>query len=164
MAFKWSFSKFQRGSRDFYVSLCLTAQLYCGLMLSERYTVKFVGVQGPSMLPTLDTQDNLVLLDCFTPRLVRKPRVGEVVMAENPFKPGYTIVKRVLYTEGQMAEFWSYEREETLKVEVPPGHIWVEGDNKENSKDSRSFGPLPLVLVDGIVRARIWPFDKVNQL
>ena len=78
------------------------------MMLSDKYTVRIVGVQGPSMLPVIDERDNLVMLDCFTTQFLRKPKKGEVVMAENPFKPGYTIVKRVVYLEGEMAEFWSY--------------------------------------------------------
>ena len=134
------------------------------MMLSDRYTVRFVGVQGPSMLPVIDERDNLVMLDCFTTRFLRQPRKNEVIMAENPFKPGYTIVKRVLFLEGELAEFWSHRESKLIKVEIPPGHIWVEGDNKENSKDSREFGPLPLALVDGIVRYRVWPLTKINYL
>ena len=75
-------------------------------MLTEYYLCKIVGVKGPSMLPTIDSKDNLVFLDCFTTRFVRKPRKGDIILAENPFKPGYTIVKRVLNVEGEYAEFY----------------------------------------------------------
>jgi len=101
-------------SKDMYVSMCLTMQLYAGLLLSDRYGCRCVGISGPSMLPVLEQKDNLVFLDCFTTRFVRYPRKGEVVMAENPFKPGFTIVKRVLFMEGEMAEFYSYEQEKFL--------------------------------------------------
>ena len=47
---------------------------------------------------------------------------------------------------------------------MPKGHIWVEGDNKENSKDSRDIGPVSLALVEGIVRYRVWPLSKINPL
>ena len=61
------------------------------------------------MLPTINERDDLVLLDHFTTRLVRWPRKNEIIMAENPFKPGFNIVKRVQYVEGEMAEFYSYK-------------------------------------------------------
>jgi len=115
-------------------------------------------------MPTINERDDLLLLDHFTTRLVRWPRREEVIMAENPFKPGYNIVKRVKYLEGEMAEFYSHKEKEIIKVEVPKGHIWVVGDNLDNSKDSREFGPLPLALVDGIVRCRVWPYSLLGRL
>lgn len=33
--------------------------------------------------------------------------------------------------------------------QVPPGHIWLEGDNLIVSRDSREYGPVPLALVRG---------------
>mmetsp|Transcript_22077 Transcript_22077/g.25837 ORF Transcript_22077/g.25837 Transcript_22077/m.25837 type:complete len:164 (+) Transcript_22077:29-520(+) len=159
----WQFMRSaQDGSRDLYIALCMTAHLYSGLMLSEKFTCRFIGVTGPSMCPTLDPRDNLVLLDCFTVSFLRGPRKGEVIMAQNPFKPGYTVIKRVLYTEGEQARFYSEKHRDEIEVEVPKGHIWVEGDNKDNSNDSRHFGPISLALVEGIVRYRVFPFDKVN--
>ena len=95
--------------KDSFVSLCLTVQLYAGMMLSDRYGWTFVCVQGPSMMPAIDIRDNLVMLDHFTTRVWRWPKVGEVIMAENPYKPGFNIVKRVKYLEGEMAEFYSYK-------------------------------------------------------
>ena len=50
-----------------------------------------------------------------------------------------------------------------VKVLIPPGHIWIEGDNLPLSWDSRDFGPIPLSMVDGVVRYRIWPFDKIKK-
>ena len=32
---------------------------------------------------------------------------------------------------------------------MPPGHVWVEGDNKNRSCDSRHFGPVPYGLIKG---------------
>ena len=34
-------------------------------------------------------------------------------------------------------------------VQVPRGHLWVEGDNEHNSNDSNHFGPVASGLVDG---------------
>lgn len=37
------------------------------------------------------------------------------------------------------------------------GHVWLEGDNKDNSTDSRSYGAVPQALVEGVVFVRLWP-------
>jgi hypothetical protein len=37
-------------------------------------------------------------------------------MAENPFKPGYNIVKRVKFLEGEIAEFYSYKDSKVIKI------------------------------------------------
>ena len=82
------------------------------------------------MLPVFEVNDNLLMVDCFTTRFIRNPRIGEIVITDNPFKPGATLVKRVIKCEGEMVEFYSYRDAKRQKVIVPPGHIWVEGDNK----------------------------------
>ena len=117
------------------------------------------------MIPTLDQKDNILLIDKFSAKVLKKrPQKGDIVQAKNPYKPGYYIVKRVINTEGETAEFYSYKLKKNVKCEVPPGHLWLEGDNKENSSDSRNYGPISEALVGGFVIWRLYPFDKVNRL
>lgn len=40
---------------------------------------------------------------------------------------------------------------------VPPGHVWIEGDNHDNSGDSRHYGSIPQGLILSRVIARVWP-------
>lgn len=48
--------------------------------------------------------------------------------------------------------------------QVPQGHCWITGDNLESSRDSRTFGPLPLALVRGKVLAKIWPLSEARWI
>ena len=101
------------------------------MMLTDKYGFKVIGCHGPSMLPTIDAKDNLVVVDCFTTRFVRKPKKGEIVISENPFKQNGTLVKRVVFTEGETASFFSHREGRNVQVLVPQGHLWLEGDNKD---------------------------------
>ena len=42
-------------------------------------------------------------------------------------------------------------------VQVPKGHVWLQGDNIVNSTDSRHYGPVPYTLLRGRVLLRFWP-------
>lgn len=44
---------------------------------------------------------------------------------------------------------------------VPRGHVWLEGDNSENSIDSRTYGPVPMGLIKSRVFLRLYPNPKL---
>ena len=50
------------------------------------------------------------------------------------------------------------------RVVVPPNHVWVVGDNRSMSRDSRTYGPLSLELVFGIGRLIVWPPKKAGKI
>jgi nickel-type superoxide dismutase maturation protease len=92
-------------------------------------------VEGPSMEPCLPDGAWVVLL----PRPGRMPRVGQIVVAEHPLRPGFALIKRV------------------ASVDRSRGLVWLAGDNREESTDSEDFGPLPVRLVVGAVVAILRP-------
>lgn len=42
---------------------------------------------------------------------------------------------------------------------VPNGHLWLEGDNSENSMDSRHYGPVPMGLIQSRAFCRLLPYE-----
>ena len=51
-----------------------------------------------------------------------------------------------------------------IDVVVPDGCIYVMGDNRKESKDSRFFGCIPIEHVDGYVLCRVLPLNKLGKL
>jgi signal peptidase I len=49
-------------------------------------------------------------------------------------------------------------------VKVPSGQLWVMGDNRSNSQDSRFFGPIKRSKVIGRAIVRVWPFRRTSFL
>ena len=49
-------------------------------------------------------------------------------------------------------------------VKVPPGQLWVMGDNRGNSEDSRFFGPIPIHTIIGRAIWKVWPPWKASFL
>ena len=170
---------------DIYSMLHDLVYILAAITLVFVFCVRLVGVNGGSMLPTLVSGDYLALQSNL---IMGDLEYGDVIVARKlSFRDGEPIVKRVIATEGQTVTFRNenghaqvyvdgvaliepyikeamdqiyfapheYERTQT----VAPGCIFVMGDNRNNSSDSRipSIGQISLDQVLGKVLFVIFP-------
>ncbi len=108
------------------------------------------------MLPTFNVRGDILLTEYVTPRLGRI-RAGDVVVATKPTDPRVNVLKRVRGVAGEKIWVQPKSAMHAIRLTVPEGHVWLEGDNAAQSTDSREYGPVPMALVRGKVIARCWP-------
>ena len=168
-----------RGSRSFRnVSFLLYIALVVLVALTIRsFIAEPIRVDGDSMIPTLvHNEDMLVEKMNYW---CNDPQRGDIIIC---FYPGYTesCVKRVIGLPGETVEvkdgkflidgaaldesaYWNGEIIGDMDpITIPARHVFVVGDNRNGSKDSRnpSVGCIPYLRVEGRVRAVIWPFEN----
>ncbi|XP_023319568.1 mitochondrial inner membrane protease subunit 2 isoform X2 [Eurytemora carolleeae] len=85
---------------------------------------------------------------------------GDIVVYVSPKEPYDYVIKRVVGLEGDIVT----NQKRQIKVKIPPGHCWVEGDNKSNSVDSNYYGPISKGLIFGVASHVIWPSHKWRKL
>lgn len=121
---------------------------------------------------------------------IREPEVGDIVTFDDPEVAGRTLIKRVVavggqtvtlncghvYVDGVMAseahtQGGSYplgrhalNAEISYPYTVPLGYVWVMGDNRENSADSRYFGAIPASSISGRAMLVYWPLQDIGLL
>ncbi|MDQ7842799.1 MAG: signal peptidase I [Armatimonadota bacterium] len=136
-------------------------------------------VEQYSMEPTLLPHDR-VLVDKFLHRL-RQPRRGDVIVLRYPLNPERNYIKRIVALPGDRLEL----REGRLfinnmpvaepyvngvpqgdfgPVTVPADAVFVMGDNRNNSEDSRSFGALKKDKIVGQAILIYWPPQRIRLL
>ncbi|MCY4055363.1 MAG: signal peptidase I [Cyanobacteria bacterium MAG CAR4_bin_6] len=167
----------RHGWRRTLLSLALVVALTTAV---RQWVVEPRWIPSGSMVPTLQVRD-LLLVDKLSPRLGCDPRLGDVVVFRPPdallamgYDESQVLIKRVVGRSGDrvavhdgrlerngqaLREPWTvapmtYGQSEAT---VPPHHLWVLGDNRNNSLDSHVWGPLPRNRVVGRALIRYWP-------
>ena len=147
----------------------------------RQFVVELYVVDGPSMRPTLQSRERLVV-NKFIYRF-RAPERGEVLVFRYPRDPSRDFIKRVIAVPGDTIEIkdgrvfvnqqlmnepyiLSKTRGDYPLTTIPEGHIFVMGDNRNNSEDSRfaDVGFVPYELVKGKAMMVFWPWDQKKTL
>jgi signal peptidase I len=135
-------------------------------------------VDGQSMEPNLHTEERLVV-EKLSYRL-HGPQRFDIVVIRVPSEGDELLIKRVIGLPGETVEIRDgvvyvngaeldepFIKERTYpgrdaKVTVPPLYVFVMGDNRTHSNDSRSFGPVPIDNVVGRAWLAYWPLQTAG--
>lgn len=168
-------SRARRGGRKFLgwflaVAIVVTAAVLVKVHVAEPFSISSASME-PSLRP-----DDRVVVDKLRYRL-GDPRRGDVIVFGKPAK-----VQRVIAVGGDEIEARggivyvndraldeSYLREGTVTTDIgrqriPDDRYWVMGDRREESEDSRLFGPISESVILGRAVARIWPASDLGWI
>lgn len=150
-----------------------------GIVLIFVFAARTIEVVGPSMQPTLQNHNRIVLSDLFY-----TPKYGDIVVLRKASFENTPIIKRVIATEGQTVDIdfttgivtvdgraldEPYTAEPAARPEnftgpiaVPPGCVFVMGDNRNDSTDSRDsrIGMVDTREIMGRLLFRIFPIGE----
>ena len=164
----------------------------CAAMLALRtFVVEPYRVPTASMDPAIQVDDQIIG-EKVSLAMGDPVEQGDIVVFQNPEADSEhaVLVKRVIAVGGQTVDLRygrvyvdgepidePYAQGSTYPLPVqlggmdlsfpytvPEGCIWVMGDNRENSKDSRYFGAVSEDGVIAVAIARYWPLDRVGLL
>ena len=161
---------------------CIVSALVVCILIFT-FAVRLIGVQGISMQNTLHNGDRLLISNLFY-----TPKQGDIVVLQTDSFSEEAIIKRIIATEGQVVDIdfeagvvyvdgealsEPYTAEPTHTqldfsgpVEVPEGCVFVMGDNRNRSNDSRDarIGMIDTREILGRVLVRILPLSQIGTV
>ena len=164
---------------DFLLQFLIILALVFGFV--RPFVMEAFWIPSGSMIPTLEIGDR-VLVNKFIYRFT-DPERGDIIVFESVDNPKEDLIKRVVGLQGdkiavrggklflngqpQKEPYTNKklpDRSYYAKITVPKHHVFVMGDNRANSADSRVFGALPEKNIEGEAFLRFWPPDRIGLL
>lgn len=159
--------------------------LFSLAILIESYIVGLTIVSGESMMNTIKDNDRILVNKISY--LFEKPLRGDVVIFNPPIegREHELFIKRVVAVAGDYFEIKdnalyingtavsenyinnnksSNKVFKFLKGRVPEGYVFLLGDNRDNSNDSRVFGFVPIENIKGKAITKLWPIGGIKSL
>ena len=149
-------------------------------LMIHNFVFQIVRVDGPSMEPTLYTDERMVVTR-FTYHF-NKPHRGDIVVTKFP-DDNNNYVKRIIALEGETLLIEDgklyingklldepYIKEKIYsdydEIVLKEGEYMVMGDNRNNSRDSRymNVGPLKETMIVGKVQYVVWPLPEIREV
>ncbi|WP_274651470.1 signal peptidase I [Paenibacillus humicola] len=166
-----------RELREWVISLAIAVTVS---LLIQNYAFAQTKVLNVSMQRTLF--DGQRLIEDKISYHFEHPHRGDIVIINGP-ESDKRLIKRVIGLPGDVLDFRNglvyvngkkldepYVKGQTfsnglqLPYTVPANKVFVMGDNRENSMDSREIGPIALSSIEGRAVFRLWPLNKFGEL
>ena len=168
------------GLVEFLVILLIAFALVFGVV--RPFVLEAFYIPSESMVPTLEVGDR-VFVNKFIYHF-REPERGDIVVFRSVEGDEEDLIKRVVAVsgdevaveDGRLLVNGEPQSEPYLNrafppdessygpTRVPEGEVFVMGDNRANSRDSRFFGPVPLENIEGEAFASFWPPSRIGLL
>ncbi|ETS82410.1 hypothetical protein PFICI_04286 [Pestalotiopsis fici W106-1] len=137
------------------------------VVMLKSYVGEVVSINGPSMYPYLNSDKDSSLRRDLVWSYKFRPQEGlargMIITFWSPLDPEKVVVKRIIGLEGDIIR--TREPYPARTVQVPVGHIWVEGDGAaRDTLDSETYGPISTGLVIGKATHILWPLHKAGRI
>lgn len=176
-------------SRTLLSILAMIAVVVLGVILLRTFVFVPYEIPSGSMEETIKTGD-MVFSEKLT-YYTRAPQRGDIVTFDDPEVDNRTLIKRVIAVGGQTVDLVdghvvvdgvTLDEPYTLGKQsnplnrtaagvevaypytVPEGYVWVMGDNRTSSSDSRYFGAIPVSSITGRAALVYWPMSDFGLL
>lgn len=149
------------------------------VLVLNAFIAQATRVDGLSMIPNLKNSERLII-EKISYRL-HAPERSDIVVLAPPNHTGIPLIKRVIGLPGEVIAIEQghvlvngaalsepYLSEPTRGTYgphlVPEGHVFVMGDHRSASNDSRAFGPIAYEHIIGKAWFRYWPPSEIGLI